>query len=71
MYDNNVIFACRKFIQIVESSIPRLTLDNIYVVIKDILDCLKWYKDTPYREKVKVCCLFCVKERMYLIHEES
>ncbi|KAK3857392.1 hypothetical protein Pcinc_036355, partial [Petrolisthes cinctipes] len=33
---------------LVESSTRKLTLDNIYVVIKDILDGLKRYKDAPY-----------------------
>ncbi|KAK8399964.1 hypothetical protein O3P69_002973 [Scylla paramamosain] len=41
----------KKFIEIIEASTRKLTIDNIYVVIKDILDCLKQYKDVPYREK--------------------
>lgn len=41
----------KKFIQMIEASTSKLTIGNIYVVIKDILDCLKQYKDMPYREK--------------------
>ncbi|XP_045134935.1 death domain-associated protein 6-like isoform X2 [Portunus trituberculatus] len=41
----------KKFIQIIEASTRKLTSGNIYVVIKDILDCLKQYKDMPYRQK--------------------
>lgn len=43
----------RKFINLVESSTRKLTLDNIYVIIKDLLDSLKHYKDLPYGEKNK------------------
>lgn len=52
--DGNVVLVCRKFIQTVEASTNKLCIDNIYVVIKDILDSLKRYKDCPYREKVNI-----------------
>ncbi|XP_047496791.1 death domain-associated protein 6-like [Penaeus chinensis] len=42
----------RKFIKLVETSTRKLTLDNIYVIIKDLLDSLKHYKDLPYGEKL-------------------
>lgn len=65
--NGNVIFAYRKFIQIVERSKNKLTIDNIYVVIKDILDCLKRYKDCPYREKVNIhsCVLLWGKNILF------
>ncbi|XP_050714491.1 death domain-associated protein 6-like [Eriocheir sinensis] len=42
----------KKFIQIVEASIDKLTISNTYVIIKDLLDSLKRYKDSPFREKL-------------------
>ncbi|KAK7068858.1 hypothetical protein SK128_018231, partial [Halocaridina rubra] len=43
----------KRFIGLLERSTNRLSIDNIYVLIKDLLDYLKRYKDQPYREKVK------------------
>ena len=34
----------------VELSTSRMSLSNIYVLIKDLLDSLKSYKDVPYKE---------------------
>ncbi|XP_071541296.1 uncharacterized protein [Panulirus ornatus] len=44
----------RKFIQLMEGATRKLSVDNIYVVIKDILDSLKRYKDVPHEEKRRV-----------------
>ncbi|XP_045625109.2 death domain-associated protein 6 [Procambarus clarkii] len=41
----------RKFINMIESATRKLSIDNIYVVIKDILDSLKRYKDAPFGDK--------------------
>ncbi|XP_069943474.1 uncharacterized protein [Cherax quadricarinatus] len=41
----------RKFIDMIEGATRKLSVDNIYVVIKDILDSLKRYKDVPFGDK--------------------
>ncbi|XP_018006851.1 uncharacterized protein DDB_G0283697 [Hyalella azteca] len=34
----------------IETAMNRINSDNVYVLIKDLLDCLKSYKDVPYQE---------------------
>ncbi|KAF2368028.1 hypothetical protein FHG87_001201 [Trinorchestia longiramus] len=40
----------KTFLKNVEFAVTRLNIDNVYVLIKDFLDCLKSYKDVPYKE---------------------
>ena len=46
------LFNFRKFMSIMKSKHEKLSIDNIYVLTKDIMDYLKRYKDVPYKEKV-------------------
>ncbi|XP_076068919.1 uncharacterized protein LOC143041098 isoform X2 [Oratosquilla oratoria] len=40
----------QKFILMCDSFARRLSIDNVYVMIKDLIDSLKHYKDRPYKE---------------------